>query len=35
LSPAKIKSLVELFPETLKETAAALTAFAEFLRNAA
>lgn len=35
LNPAKIKSLVGLFPETFKETAAALTAFAEFLRNTA
>jgi len=35
LNPAKIKSLVDLFPETLKEADAALTAFAEFLRNAA
>ena len=35
LNPSKIKSLVEYFPETLKETDAALTAFAEFLKNAA
>jgi len=35
LNPAKIKSLVELFPETLKEASAALTAFSEFLRHAA